>query len=60
MSDEGAPGSGSGDADECIINCVSLFHQRGKLMNEFLRKEKFGGRMPKGLKSLKKLKEIDW
>ena len=57
MSDEGARGSGSGDADECIINCVSFFHQRGKSRNEFLRKEKFRA---KGLKSLKKLKEIVW
>ena len=60
MSDEGGPGSGSGDADECIINRVSLFHQKGKSRNEFLRKEKFRARMSKGLKSLKKLKEIVW
>ena len=60
MSDEGAQGSGSEDADECIINCVSFFHQRGKSRNEFLRNEKFRARMPKGLKSLKKLNEIVW
>ena len=60
MSDEGARGSGSGVADERIINCVSFFHQRGKSRNEFLRKEKFRARMPKGLKSLKKLKDIVW
>ena len=56
MSDKGERGSGSGDADECIINCVNFFHQRGKSRNQFLRKEKFRARMPKGLKSLKKLK----
>ena len=62
MSDEGGQGSGSGDADEYIINCVSFFHRRGiKSRNEFLRKEKFRARMhrlAKGLKSLKNLKEI--
>ena len=60
MSDEGERGSGSGNADECIIDCESFFHQRGKSRNEFLRKEKFRARMPNRLKSLKKLKEIVW
>ena len=46
MSVEGERGSGSGNADECIIDCVSLFHQKGKSRNEFLRKEKFRARMP--------------
>ena len=40
-----------------VISCVALFHEKGKIGNSFLRKEKFRAQLPRKEKTLKSVRE---